>query len=290
MGIDSELAGRLPESVRDEARRLLAAQDHGSLVSLLDDHLTGSPPPPPDAAVLLSLALARIRWATEVMVDRVLPLGELALVHVAAARAAGAAAGDADAVERLVRDALDHERDHPPAETLENQAYREWEAGRPAAAAELFEGVARRYRAEGRPGEFNFALRAALCWAQAGAEERARPVLDRAMTYDWAAAGIWNDRAGSEKAAMVLLRSAARGGPAGFIQAWDRAVANGDRVDWPFPSIHPHQEELLDLTLRLGLPGHCRHVLARIRARGSRLDRATLAKVEAAERSLRAGT
>jgi hypothetical protein len=298
MSIDRDLAVRLPEPVRDEAWRLLSAQDHGSLVSLLDDYLTVSPPRPAHPAVLLSLALARIRWATEVMVDRVLPFGELALVHVAAARADGAAPEDAEAVERLVRDTLDHERerrraeqeDAPVADQIQSRAYRDWDAGRPARAAELFEDAARHYRVEGRTGVFNLELRAALCWAQAGEEERARPVLERAMTYDWAAAGIWNDRATSEKAAMFLLRWAARRGTAEFVRAWDRAVANGDRVDWPFPSIYPHQEELLDLTLRLDLPGQCRHVLAKIRARDSRLDRVTLAKVEAAERRLQAST
>jgi hypothetical protein len=286
MGIDSDLARRLPEPVRDEAVRLLAAQDHGSLVGLLDEY------PAPHPVVLLSLAVARIRWATEVMVDRVPALGELALADVVAARVAGAAAGDADPVERLIRDALDHERERRRAETatLESRAYRHWESGEAATAAELFEAAARQRRAGGRPGEFNAELRAALCWAQAGQEERALPVLERAMTYDWAAAGIWNDRATSEKAAMVLLRRAARGGPAEFSRMWDRAVANGDRLDWPFPSIHPLQEELLDLTLRLGLPGHCRHVLARIRARTARLDRATRAKLEATEERLRSGT
>jgi len=300
MGIDSDLARRLPEPVRDEADQLLAAQDHGSLVSLLDDYLTGSPTRPPHPAVLLSLALARIRWATEVMLDRMLPLGELALANIAAARDAGATTRDADAVERLVRDAIEHERkrqreesetsDTTSAEHLENRAYRLWDADQPAAAAELFEAAARQRLVEGRTGEFNFELRAALCWAQAGEEERALDVLERAMTYDWAAAGIWNDRATSEKAAMVLLRRAARSGVPEFRREWDRAVANGDRLDWPFPSIHPLQEELLDLTLRLGLPEHCRHVLARIRGRTSRLDRATQAKVEATEQRLLSGT
>jgi len=300
MDIDSDLARRLPTPVRDKAQHLLAARDHGSLVSLLDDYLAESPSPPPHPVVLLSLALARIRWATEVMVDRMLPSGELALAHVAAARAAGAAPSDADPVERLVRDALDHERARrraeseedaatagaPSAEILETRAYRLWESDQPAAAAELFEAAARQRRVEGRTGEFNVELRAALCWTQAGQEERALPVLERAMTYDWAAAGIWNDRATSEKAATILLRRAARTGVAEFTQTWDRAVANGDRLDWPFPSIHPIQEELLDLTLRLGLPDHCRHVLARIRARAGRLDRSTKAKLEATEQRL----
>ena len=137
-------------------------------------------------------------------------------------------------------------------------------------------------------GEFNYEIRAALCLARAGRGEEARPVLERALVYDWATAGIGHDQHMSEHAAAALLNRAARAGADEFVRTWDRALACAQRLREPFPSIHPIQEELLDLTIRFGLPGHCRQVLARIHARRSRLDAATRAKVDAAEAYLTA--
>jgi hypothetical protein len=99
--IDRDLVSRLPERVRDEAARYAAVGDHGSLVGLLDEYQSGARRP--DPAVLLCLALARTWWAAEVMVDGLVPAAELALVHVAAARQAGASARNADPVERFIR-------------------------------------------------------------------------------------------------------------------------------------------------------------------------------------------
>jgi hypothetical protein len=94
----------------------------------------------------------------------------------------------------------------------------------------------------------------------------------------------------TEHAAMVMLRRAAGTAGAGeFVRTWDSAQACADRLDRSFPSIHAFQEELLDLTIRLELPTHCRHVLDRIRARDGRLEAATLAKVAAAEAYLATG-
>jgi hypothetical protein len=298
--IDRHLVIRLPERVRDEAARYAAAGDHGSLSRLLDEHLAGGAPP--DPAVLLCLALARTLDATEVMVDRLVPAAELALVHVAAARRAGASDTDADPVERFIRAMLAEERERQRveqlaaaagaglnSEQLEDRAHRAWDAGRLDEAAGLFQDAARQMRAEGRTGEFNDEIRAALCLAQAGRVEEARPVLEQALVYDWAGAGIWEDRRTSEKAAMALLREAAAAGRDEFRRAWDRARVNGERVGWPFPSIHPIQEELLDITVRLELPEHCRHVLDGVRARTfGRLDAAGRAKVSAAEAYLAA--
>jgi hypothetical protein len=297
MEIGPDLVGRLPVAVRDEAVGYAAAGDHGSLVSLLDDHLAGGPPP--DPAVLLCLALARTRFAAEVMVDRLVPDAERSLVHVAAARRAGASAVDADPVERFVRAMLDGGRDQRRAAGLEqdtsdggagqtvdqlvDRAHQAWDTGRLEEAAGLFQAAARQRPAEGRSGEFNDEIRAALCLAQAGRYEAARPVLEEALGYDWAGAGIWNDRHMSEHAAMAMLRRAALAGADEFGRVWDRAQACAARLGSPFPSIHPFQEELLDLTMRLGLPGHCRHVLDQVRIRTSRLDAATRAKVQNAE-------
>jgi tetratricopeptide (TPR) repeat protein len=176
------------------------------------------------------------------------------------------------------------------ADQLEDRAHRAWQAGRLDEAAGLFRDAARQRRAEGRPGEFNQEIRAALCLAQAGRDEEARPVLEQALVYDWAAAGIWNDRRMSEHAAMALLHRAARTGVDEFRRVWDRAVACAKRLGDPFPSIYPNQEELLDLTIRLGLPGHCRQVLDQVRARSHRLDPVTRAKVDAAQAFLAAAS
>jgi hypothetical protein len=281
--IDRDLVNRLPEQVRGEAARHVAAGDHGSLVSLLDDYLAGGHRPYP--AVLLCVALARTWWATEVMVDRMIPFAELALVHVAAARQAGASPRDADPVERFVRAMLDGERkrrqqlDETVAEQLTTRAHDEWDAGRPGEAAKLFQEAAR----QGGHGAFNHDIRAALCLAEAGRFEEARPVLEQSLVYDWAAAGIWNDRHMTERAAMELLRHAAGVGIDEFDRVWDRTIASAERRAQPFPSNYRIQDELLDLTMRLGLPAHTRQVLDRVRARTSRLDAATRAKVQAAE-------
>jgi hypothetical protein len=315
--IDRDLLNRLPVRVRDEAARYVTVGDHGSLVGLLDEHLAAGQPP--DPAVLLCAALARTWWATEVMVDELVPAAELALVHVAAARRAGAPARDADAAERFIRTMLDGERERQADQTdkvfeILDRAHAAWKSDRFVEAAALFRDASRQRRAEGRPGEFNDEIRAALCLARAGHYEQARPVLDQALVYDWAAAGIWNDRHMTEHAAMTMLRHAAGPAPgtapapapgtapppgtaaasqgegAGeFVRVWDRAQACADRLDRSFPAIHGIQEELLDLTIRLGLPAHCRQILDRIRARDSRLDDATLVKVAAAEAYLATG-
>ena len=295
MEIDHDLVGRLPERVRADAARYVAAQDYDSLVKLLDEQ-------PVDPVVLLCVAWARTMWATEVMVDRLLPDAERALEEVGQARRAGAQARDADAVERFVRTMLDHERRRQRAEQLSEQAaaagpgltgeqlrsraHRAWDAHRYDEAAGLFRDAARQQLAEGRTGEFNDEIRAGLCLAKAGREDEARPVLEQALVYDWAGAGIWADRHMSEHASMALLRAAARAGADEFSLVWERAVACSVRLEREFPSIHPFQAELLDLTMRLGLPGHCRRVLDRVRGRSGRLDAATRAKVQAAEEFL----
>jgi tetratricopeptide (TPR) repeat protein len=314
--IDRDLLNRLPPQVRDEAARHVTVGDYGSLVGLLDEHLAGGQQP--DPAALLCVALARIRWATEVMVDELVPSAELALVHVAAARRAGAPARDADAAERFIRTMLDGERQRQAEETdrvfkILDRAHAAWKAQRFVDAVALFRDASRQRRAEGRPGEFNDEIRAALCLAQAGRFEEARPVLEQALVFDWAAAGIWNDRHMTEHAAMTMLRhaaaagdgdgaterhgaaatagdgAAATAGTSEFARVWDRAQACAERLAISFPSIHPFQEELLDLTVRLRLPAHCRQVVDRIRARDSRLDAAALAKVQAAEAYLATG-
>jgi len=296
MEIDRDLVSRLPEQVRAEAARYVAARDLDSLVKLLDEQ-------PPDPVVLLCVAWARTRWASEVMVDRLLPDAELALAQVGQARRAGARAHDADPVERFVRTMLDHERRRQRAERLSertaaagpgglnadqlrSRAHRAWDAHRYDEAAGLFRDAALRQLAEGRPGEFNDEIRAALCLAKAGRENEARPVLENALGYDWAGAGIWEDRHMSEHASMALLRTAARADADEFNRVWERAAACAVRLEREFPSIHPFQAELLDLTVRLGLPGHCRRVLERVKARSGRLDAATRAKVRAAEEYL----
>jgi tetratricopeptide (TPR) repeat protein len=293
MEIDHDLVGRLPERVRAEAARYMAARDYDSLVKLLDEQ-------PADPVVLLCVAWARTMWATEVMVDRLRPDAERALAEVGQARRAGAQARDADPVERFVRAMLDHEQERqrverlseqaaaagpagPTAEQLRSRAHRAWDARRYDEAAALFRDAARQQVAEGRTGEFNDEIRAGLCLANAGRHDEARPVLEQALVYAWADAGIWEDRHMSEHASMALLRPAAHAGADEFNRVWERAVACSVRLEREFPSIHPFQAELLDLTMRLGLPGHCRRVLERIRARSGRLDAATRAKVQAAE-------
>jgi tetratricopeptide (TPR) repeat protein len=243
--------------------------------------------------VLLCLALARTWFAAEVMVDRLEPATELALGDVAAARRAGATAAEADPVERFVRAMLDGERDRrraaerepgePGVDLLLERAHQAWDEGRLVEAAGLFQAAARRRPVEGRTGEFNDEIRAALCLAGAGRYAEARPVLERALAYDWAGAGIWNDRNMSEHAAMALLRRAAEDGADEFGRVWDRARASAAGRGDAFPRIHPFQEELLNLSMRLGLAGHCRHVLDQIRLRTSRLDATTRAAVDAAE-------
>jgi tetratricopeptide (TPR) repeat protein len=291
MPIEHRLIGRLPEPVRVEAARHFADDDLGSLVSLIDDHLAGAGAA--DPAALLTAAWARTRLATEVMFDSVVDDAEKALREVAAARAAGAVDHEAATVERYVRTALTRERNRrneadeaeetaetaETAEQLQERAHRERDAGRPEEAAALFQRAARL-----RPdGAFNNQIRAGLCLAEAGRFDEAEPVLELALVYDWAGAGIWNDRHMSEHAARALLRHAARSGAGEFDRMWRHVVECCQRLSWPFPSIHPVQDEMLGLTIQLGLREHCRHVLATIRARRGRIDDRTRARIAAAE-------
>jgi tetratricopeptide (TPR) repeat protein len=273
----------LPGELDDTLAEYLEAEDYGSAVTLLRDHVPGRAS---DPRLLLILAHCRFQDALEVMQDELLSASQEALKLIDTALEGGIpltqVAPFREEVERVLAEqttlelkvlaAIPEDGDYrklKPA-TLMDAAYLLWDR-EPAKAARLFEAAAEKIRElkGGAPGTvgpwFNEQLRAALCFFEAGEVERARPVLEAALDFDWKAAGIWQDRRMTETAfARVLELKAREHDLAGFAELWKRAKARSEALGFTFPSTHKDQERLLDICLQLGAGEHARELAAHI--------------------------
>ncbi len=237
----------LIDCLRDEA--------WGRAVTLLRDVVT---PETNEPKWLLLLAYSRFRDACDVMFDERLPAAQEALALIDRAIAAGLPLGDVSALRTEVEDVLDEETraelavlaklpepgeslEGAPLDLLADGAFRVW-AAEPARAAALFEEVARRLKSQPPDTSVTASIRAGLCFNDAGQFERAKPLLDLALTADWSLPHLRQERSLAETAITALML---RCEGAEFQALWLLGSALGERVKLPFPSVWPNQEALL---------------------------------------------
>jgi hypothetical protein len=161
------------------------------------------------------------------------------------------------------------------AKKLAGKGYWRWNRGENLEAAVLFDAAAIRSVEEvrqarpARDNTFNYRVRAGVNFRLAGEYERAWPILVKATTFDWQAAGIPEDSHCTEWAFFELLSVLAeRGDTAGFTKLFWQAVQRGEELKFPFPRIHTKQEQLLDQCQRMSLKSELAHVIARTKERG----------------------
>lgn len=299
----------LPDDARAEVLSCLHGDDYAGIVRCLKEHRESCSEV--GAAALLVEAYATYRDAMEVMVDQVVPACQAALELLAKARAAGADDREAtqlgQEIERTLLKAVQQVQEEESQlqeataaadpDLLSRMAHRRWDRVRSKEAAELFlqaadaERAAASRRGRGRADHsFNYLVRAGLCFHEAGLTDRAQPLLEAALVFDWKSAGLWADRHMTEWAFAALLESHARQPDAeGFRRLWSQAVQRGEELEQPFPSIRPKQERLLELSMQLGDKECCRHVLARIQSREERIPKPVREQIARAEEFLAGG-
>lgn len=275
----------LPGDLDDKLAEFLGGEDYGAAVTLLRDYV---PSRTSDPRLILILAHARFQDALEVMQDELLPASQEALRLIDHAIELGAPAAVVapfrEEVERVLAEqtaaelkllaAIPEDGNYAVMElkTLLEAAYLLWDR-EPARAARMFDAAAEKEakaKAKGAsaPGPwFNERLRAGLCAFEAGEVERARPVLEEALTFDWQAAGIWQDRRMTETAFARLLELRARAHDLpGFAALWEQARRRSEELGFSFPSMHADQERLLDICLQLGDAERAQALAAHIEA------------------------
>ncbi len=159
------------------------------------------------------------------------------------------------------------------AAELGRKAHWRWDRGQYLEAAVLFEAAALRSAQEvrlvrpERDNTFNYRIRSGVTFRLAGQYDRAWPILVEAITFDWQAAGIPEDRGFTEWAFVdMLCILAEKQDTQGFSSLFWQAVARGEELGFHFPHIHPKQELLLDLCEQLGLSAELVHVIECIEA------------------------
>lgn len=176
---------------------------------------------------------------------------------------------------------------------LVSQAHAAWDLLELERAAELFEAAAEAEAAAASnrgpfalPDQsFLHRLRGAVCRWDLGEFERARKVLLAALSFDYKGARLWGDRRDAEKAfTRLLMEKAAAGDRSGFVALWKLATARGDELSVPFPSVIPHQKQLLRACASLAFPEGTRQIVARIDPKRLKADHELQMLVTQAER------
>jgi hypothetical protein len=140
---------------------------------------------------------------------------------------------------------------------LENVAFLV-ERSNPVRAAKLFTALAKR---DG-PTAVASEARAALAIARSGAFEHAKPALEEVLKKDWTKGPLKNERLALEAVETTLLEHATG---EDFKSLWNLAEGRGAALNFPFPSVWPHQERLFDRCVVL-------NDLPRARALGKRIE------------------
>ncbi|MBX7102270.1 MAG: hypothetical protein K1X89_31425 [Myxococcaceae bacterium] len=165
-------------------------------------------------------------------------------------------------------------------ETLEEAGYLLWER-EPLRAAELFHEAAERVKAKSGLRGFHLELQSGRCLAHGGAFERAKPVLELALSISLETEGLSTLRASLESAAAALLEHASGDE---FRAVWALAAERGRALGFEFPAVWPNQEALLTRCLAVGERALARQVARTIEDGRPVLSRA----LEARLRSVRA--
>ena len=136
------------------------------------------------------------------------------------------------------------------------RAHRRSDLKREAEAALLFCLAAERADAEhaadpSRPNQgMNHLVRAGIAFNRAGEATTAEPLLRQAIAFDWVGQGLANDKHMVQWAFYQLLLNA-RDDAASFSRLFDEAVSRSAATGMDYTTIHPHQEQLLDIALSL---------------------------------------
>src|SRR5262245_8289557 len=173
---------------------------------------------------------------------------------------------------RRIRPA-NRQRETDSIKKIAGQAHAAWELKELEVAAELFrkaaimeQQVAARRAAFASPDKsFSYAIRSAICLWDCGRHTEARPVFERALTFDWMAARLYSDRHTTEWAfARLLVERAEDQDRPGFLSLWQRATLRGEQLARPFPSIIPLQKTLLNACMSLMFVEGCQQIISLI--------------------------
>lgn len=158
-------------------------------------------------------------------------------------------------------------------QNIVDSAYQAWELLEQEQAAELFlmasaieEELAKGQSKYAAPSKaFNYEIRAGLCLFEAGKVEDARPILEKAINFDWRAARLWGDRRTTEKAITCLLLDLADTGKKNeFGNLFDLGIDKGEDLKYPFPTISSNQKKLITACIELGDRKRCKVVINHI--------------------------
>jgi hypothetical protein len=241
----------LPGGRDDRLVKYLEDDDWAPAITLLRDVVS---PQTTAWKWLVLLAYVRFRDAADVMQDELVEASREALQLLSRAMEQGAPhdqiAPFMEAVERALDELSRHEEallaklgpgDDPQALThdeLENVAFLV-ERSNPVRAAKLFTALAKR---DG-PTAVASEARAALAIARSGAFEHAKPALEEVLKKDWTKGPLKNERLALEAVETTLLEHATG---EDFKSLWNLAEGRGTALNFPFPSVWPHQERLFD--------------------------------------------
>lgn len=279
----------LPASIEAKLTSFIEDDDPEAVSLLLTDEAFA---PGRDPRLLAMLAHAKLELArTRVGLEQAVPLLAEAKTHLDSAREQGVDPRAVDALEDDVTKALDqasrrelavlhaaHAPDRASDEDLEDAAW-VLEKSEPARAADLFDRLADRQGAAG----FDSRVRAALARFKGGDEQRARPILEEALDYDWKNAEAWAGRLITESAFTTLLADAANARDLERFQAlWSQALERMNALGVRFPAVWANQKQLLDLCLLIEDGDRANYVGRRIREAWPWVPRALQARLMAA--------
>src|SRR5215510_5216162 len=130
-------------------------------------------------------------------------------------------------------------REENSIKEIVTQAHSAWDLKQLEVAAGLFRkaSVMEKEAATGRAPfaspdmSFPYAIRSALCLWDFGRHDEARPVIEQALTFDWASARVYSDGRMTEWAFVRLLveRAANQDRPS-FLSLWQKATLRGEQL------------------------------------------------------------
>ncbi len=172
------------------------------------------------------------------------------------------------------------------AQELSRKAQWRWDRNQFLEAAVLFDAAAVKSEAEvsrsrpQRDNTFNYRIRSGVTFRLAGACERAWPILQEALTFDWSDAGIPEDGHFTEWAVVEMLCILAeRNDQDRFAKVFWQGVNRCNELGAPFPRVYAKQVLLLELCDRLGMNRELDHVLTVVGKQGDKEARRVAQRV-----------